>query len=119
MTPENLAPTTADLGQTREVFALVGNIPSHAGDMLGPGARRLEHGDGIAQCLLELTNEIIGREGLLGGPADLARDKDEAATPGHPVRIAFWLRPASRIDRPQSGCGARRWTGGARGGRHS
>src|SRR5258708_123690 len=118
MATDNLAPATADLRQTREVFAFVNDIPSHAGDMLRLGVRRREHGDGIAQRLLELTQEIIGRESLLGGPADLSRDENEAATPGHSIRIALRLRPAGRVDRLQTRCGLRGRAGGAGGGRH-
>src|SRR6185437_4404201 len=119
MTTERLAPDAADLGQAGEVLALVGDVPGHACDMVRPGARRREHGDRVAQRLLHLADEVVGREGLRFAPADLAGDEDETTAPGHAVGVALGLRPSRRVDLLQPARGARcGWEGRAGSGRH-
>src|SRR5260221_14451249 len=103
---EDVAPGAADRRQAGEVLALVRDVPGHEGDMLRPRAGRREHGNGVAQGLPELTDQIVRREELRLGPADLAGDEDEAAAPADSLGIALRLRPTRRVDRLQPPSGA-------------
>ena len=61
-------------------------------------AARFPHDcDDVLKGLADLRNEVLALELLLGVPADLAGDENEASRRDYPVGITFGLLPVPRI----------------------
>src|SRR5262249_45925255 len=84
----------ADRAQRGFVGTLVGEVPSHAHDVLRPRSCLREHGDHIFQSLLHLASEIVSLELASSVPPDLSGDEHQLTTRGDPIRVATRARPA-------------------------
>src|SRR3990172_1903234 len=94
----------ADLVDRAEVLLLVGDVPGHADDVLGPAARLCENGQGVAQRLAELAGKRPLLEDALRIEGHLSRDVDGgSASCGDAVRIALRAHPAGRLQDPDHG----------------
>ena len=83
----------ADFAEPGAVVGKIGHVPGEAHDMLGLGARRLEHVRDVLQCLLRLCREAL-RESAVDGAAPLPRDTDDAPLGRDGVGKALGRRPA-------------------------
>src|SRR3954453_22972379 len=80
-----------------EIFLDVDDIPGQAHEMLWPRAALGENGGNIAQRLAHLGNEI-GSQMARWVPADHTAGDHKAAVGRHAVGVAFWRRPAARLE---------------------
>ena len=83
--------------ETVQIGALVGDIPRHPGQMLGPGAGLGQNRDDIGQRLIDLAQEIVGFELLRGVPADQPPQEDHPPPRGDAVRVARRGFPGLRM----------------------
>jgi len=98
MPPDDAAVDLPDLPPARDIFALVGDIPRHPCEVLGPRAAGAQHGDDVGERLLDLGDEIVALELAARVPADLSGHEDGAPPGGNAVRVASRPRPAFRLE---------------------
>src|SRR5690606_11329963 len=98
MLADDLAVDLPQIVAAREVFVLVDDIPGHADNMLGAGARLCKYTNDVPEALPGLIGEVVALESRFGIPANLAGNENHASLRGDAVRIAFGSGPFGGIE---------------------
>src|SRR5215469_705879 len=87
----------AELAEPRQILPLIEHEPGQPGDMVSAAAGFADEGDDIGKRLPRLRDKIPALEFLLGIPADLTGEKNDAALGGDAVAEALGRFPLARM----------------------